>query len=800
MQLLSTRRFLRLAMGAFQGLLLLVLAPYAWADHIIGGDISMQGVNGTHGLFRLQLNQYWDQTQSQPGNQDKSVRLLIYRKQNPVLIESVTLNLQETLPLTFANEACAELRKLSFIEARYYDIHQFDPKKYDDPGGYYMVWERCCRNKDLTNVNGTVGVGMVFYMEFPPMVKDGKPFVNSSPDFRLPNGDYICINKPFTFDEGATDADGDVLSYKLVTPYNGYTTSQSSTSASDEPRASYPLVKWAPGYSLSTVIPGRPPLRVDPNTGQLSVRAVSEGLFLFSVECTEYRNGQVIGRVRRDMQLPVVDCSRNTPPPATVMVNGRAVSGDLPWCASQPLVLRAEKNPEYNYQWQRNGINLNGATADTLKVRESGTYTVVKSRAKVCANDTTSQGTTVTFATAPPVSLSLVGATPVCAGDTLTLVANGQPGYEYRWQRNGTTLAGEQKPSLRVTQTGQYAVLARPVGANCEGQDTLSVMVKPRPVARVDAPRLVFCPDDSVVLTATNQSGNRYSWQRDGQPFGDATNRATARQGGTYRVVVTAPNGCTTGSTSLTLTQYERPSAMLDSIAPFCGTAATVVTLNGRPAGGMYAGPGVTGHRFDPAVAGVGRHAVTYTVTSSQGCRATQSRWAVVAPGPQLSGPTRYKIFRGHSVQLDTKVSEAMATYNWSPSASLRPADALNPVANPPETTTYTLTALSQLGCPASFSVLVEVVDPLYIPSAFSPNGDGHNDTWVISNISEFPGCEVSIFTRWGEQIFHSVGYAQPWDGLYRQQRVAPEVYTYRIRTGDGPFSVVYRGQLTVLY
>ncbi|WP_461101734.1 gliding motility-associated C-terminal domain-containing protein [Spirosoma koreense] len=775
------------------------------ATHIIGGDMAMQAVGSTPGLFRLQLNQYWDETKTSSGNRDASVTLLIYRKQNPILVDSLVMDLQETLPLTFDNAACASLRQLSFTQARYYTTHQFNPGKYTDPGGYYIVWERCCRNDALTNIitTTTAGAAMTFYLEFPPMTKSGAQFKNSSPDFRLPNGSYICLNKPFTFNVDATDADGDQLKYSLVTPLNGYTTRTAPNSTSNEPRTSYPTVMWASGYSLNNIIPGNPPLSINETTGQLSVRASQEGLYLFTVQCEEFRNGVRIGVIRRDFQLPVVDCSKNTPPPAVVLANGKPVS-ELTWCSTQPLALTVEKNPVWAYQWQKDGTNLRGSTADTLSVKASGTYTVVKSQANVCANDTISQAVKVSFVASSPVSLSLVGSKPYCTGDTLTIQAGGTADAQYRWSRNGTTLAGEQRATLRVFQSGLYTVFTQSASAVCDGKDSLTVTMNARPVVQLTASSLVFCPDDSVQLRAiSNQNDSRFSWQLGTTRLTsimDNAGQIEARQAGTYQVTITAPSGCTAASPSLTLTQYTRPAVQLDSVGPVCGTGSPAVQLRGQPAGGTFTGDGITGSQFDPTAAGIGQHKITYTVVSGQGCRVGQSRWVTVVDGPKVTGQTLYNVGKGGSVQLMTGADVPISSYRWEPPATLSQANVASPLATPLETTTYQLTALSGLGCATTFSVLVEVFEPLYIPSAFSPNADGMNDSWVIPNISSFPNCEVSIFNRWGELIYFSKGYTQPWNGTYQETSVTSGIYTYQIRTGDPSVPITYRGQLTVIH
>ena len=779
--------------------MLLLSSTSLRATHIIGGDISMQAVGNTPGLFRIQLNQYWDETKTGPGNRDTFATLLIYRKQNPKLIDTLRLPLREALPLTFNNSACAKSLQLNFTEARYYNTHQFDPALYTDPGGYYIVWERCCRNDALSNAVsvGAAGVAMVFYLEFPPMRVSTLSFVNSSPDFGIPNGDYICINKSFTFSAGATDADGDQLRYSLVTPLNGYTT-RTTPLGNASVKQNYPTITWAPGISLANIIPGNPPLRIDPATGRLTVTASTQGLFVFTVQCEEFRNGQRIGLVRRDFQLPVIDCSRTTPPPAVVTVDNMPKTSVM-WCPNQPLTLSIAPNPLYAYQWQKDGANLRGDTLATLTVKEAGRYTVVTSQAKTCSNDTTSQGVVVTQATSSTVSLSQVGQPPNCLGDTVLLQASGNPGDQYSWRRDGKDIAGAQQATLRVSESGRYTVLVNSVANGCAGRDSLLVTINARPVAQLNASTLAFCPDASSELTVPDGSGNRYAWQRDGSGLSETTNRLTARQPGSYQVTVTNPAGCTATSAKLTLTRYDPGLVQLDSIAPLCGTDGSVITLRGQPGGGVYTGPGITGDQFSPAVAGIGQHRLTYTVTSSNGCPAVQSRYVSVRMGPVLTGPTLYQITRGESVRLQTQSNELIKSYRWEPPTDLNRPDVDSPVANPNQTTPYQLTAVDSTGCVSTFSVRVEVINPLYIPSAFTPNADGLNDTWVIPNSAAFPLCEIAVYNRWGELVFYSKGYTRPWDGTYRQVPVDGGVYTYRILTGPGAHDTVYRGKVMVI-
>ena len=75
----------------------------------------------------------------------------------------------------------------------------------------------------------------------------------------------------------------------------------------------------------------------------------------------------------------------------------------------------------------------------------------------------------------------------------------------------------------------------------------------------------------------------------------------------------------------------------------------------------------------------------------------------------------------------------------------------------------------------------------LIIPTAFTPNGDGYNDTWEIGNIEIYPEARVEIYNRWGELIFVSGnGYERKWDGTYKGRDMPIDSYHYIIKLKKG--------------
>ncbi|MDB5007180.1 MAG: beta-propeller fold lactonase family protein [Mucilaginibacter sp.] len=67
------------------------------------------------------------------------------------------------------------------------------------------------------------------------------------------------------------------------------------------------------------------------------------------------------------------------------------------------------------------------------------------------------------------------------------------------------------------------------------------------------------------------------------------------------------------------------------------------------------------------------------------------------------------------------------------------------------------------------------------IPNAFTPNGDGINDTWNIKNLESYPNCLMEIYNRYGEKVYSSIGYGIPWDGTYRGASLPAGTYYYII-------------------
>ncbi|NBA74210.1 T9SS type B sorting domain-containing protein [Emticicia sp. ODNR4P] len=292
------------------------------ATHIVGGDIDLQRISDQGFTHRLSLNLYFDAINGQPGALDQTVTLGFFRKKDNVMMGYVVVPLISNLQIPYTNPDCSEYGNVRTRLIKYSSLVTLASANFNDPEGYYIAWDRCCRNDVISNIQNPGRTSSLFYTEFPAILVDNKEFINSTPKFKDLSGDYICINRPFNFDFSATDADGDSLVYSVVSPLAGFSSVQSPNPQFPTGSSNYPRVTWATGYSNTNAIPGNPALSVNSRTGRLSVTANQLGLFVFSVRVEEYRAGKRIGYALRDFQLKVVDCPINNAPISFAKLKG----------------------------------------------------------------------------------------------------------------------------------------------------------------------------------------------------------------------------------------------------------------------------------------------------------------------------------------------------------------------------------------------------------------------------------------------------------------------------------------------
>ena len=130
---------------------------------------------------------------------------------------------------------------------------------------------------------------------------------------------------------------------------------------------------------------------------------------------------------------------------------------------------------------------------------------------------------------------------------------------------------------------------------------------------------------------------------------------------------------------------------------------------------------------------------------------------------------------------LDGSGSGNNINYAWSPNTNINNTQIPAPQVSPVKDITYQLTVTSADQCVNSDMVFVKVLKTPVIPNVFSPNGDGINEKWVIQYLNSYPNVAVSVFNRYGQNVFHSQGYNNYWDGTYNNKSLPVGTYYYII-------------------
>jgi gliding motility-associated-like protein len=111
--------------------------------------------------------------------------------------------------------------------------------------------------------------------------------------------------------------------------------------------------------------------------------------------------------------------------------------------------------------------------------------------------------------------------------------------------------------------------------------------------------------------------------------------------------------------------------------------------------------------------------------------------------------------------------SSVATDYLWSPGFGLSDVTSPNPMVTVTSDITYTVIASTPAGCKGEASVTIKVYEgpQIYVPTAFTPNGDGKNDVFKPFPVGISKYNYFRVFNRWGQVIYSTVNFNQGWDG-----------------------------------
>ena len=164
------------------------------------------------------------------------------------------------------------------------------------------------------------------------------------------------------------------------------------------------------------------------------------------------------------------------------------------------------------------------------------------------------------------------------------------------------------------------------------------------------------------------------------------------------------------------------------------------------------------------------------------------------------AGADKY-ILNNDTAILTPVINGTAVDYYWSPSDFMNDIHSENPKVNPTNTITYTLHASSNVGCGSGIDdVNVFVYNDIYVPNAFTPNGDGNNDKFHIIPLENYVLERLTIYNRWGSIIFNTSTPGNGWDGTFNNipQPMGTYIYYILLRSSKGK-KIIRKGTVLLL-
>lgn len=445
----------------------------------------------------------------------------------------------------------------------------------------------------------------------------------------------------------------------------------------------------------------------------------------------------------------------------------------------------------YDLQW---GPNAGNQTGPVLNGLAPGNYQCVLTDSSGCQDSLS-----VTIDGHPALTLSSSSDTTICDSGNVTLSASGSggnPPYTYLW--NGT--ASGPDTTVSPTSTTLYTVEVLDSSGCRVGPDSILVTVLPPLSLSVD-PVTSICEGNSAVLTANASGGNgsyNFSWSN-----GDDGASTTVSPSTTTSYSVNVTSGCPGSNASDSVTvpvePLPQPRLSADTLSG-CVPLEVELTNETDPAQTgdciwyIENGDTLSGCN-DPktVIEKPGCHDITLSVTSPDGCTqdTTYEDQICTYPLPEAD----FSFEPDTANVLDPTVnflnaSKRAVQYRWD-FGGLDSSSATDPSYTFPEdergSYPVCLEAISTYGCrdTSCEKVIVEGEFLLYVPNAFTPDGDGINDAFYPVVQGHDPSdYQFQIYDRWGELIFQSEDPEEKWRGRVKGSSTLakPDVYVWKLK------------------
>ncbi len=379
--------------------------------------------------------------------------------------------------------------------------------------------------------------------------------------------------------------------------------------------------------------------------------------------------------------------------------------------------------------------------------------------------------------------------------------------FVVNWTDVNGVAVGTNSPVLSVNQPGDYTVNITETGG-CDFTETYTLPSASPITTSLNVEERNCGEENTVLLVLAGIRGEPLvEWYDELANLiaVDVTEQQNLAPGN-YRIEVSDDFGCTSTERFRLLGPTQSSLAIEAVSTSFCGDGTGAITVN-IPDGrsdllvSLNGATPVMVDGFDNLPAG----GYLVEVTDVNNCLFYRDSVKIARQGELdvvLSGNDQV-IRLGEATRLRALVSptDSNLSLSWSPPGVLTCTDCPSPLATPLVSTTFTLTAtLNNCSVSDSLSVIVVPGAPYYLPTAFSPNGDGVNDDFRLFASAGILSAEMEIFNRWGARVYSGEVLTAGWDGKFRGRLAANGVYYYsgNLVLVDGSV-LALRGALTLL-
>jgi len=618
---------------------------------------------------------------------------------------------------------------------------------------YYIAYQRCCRNNTILNIVNAADTGAAIATEISP---ESQRSCNNSPTFEEFPPALICVNRPIKYDHSAIDVDGDSLVYEFIAPLSSGGPGPGNDCDAVIPNPSICIPPFnnvtfaSPNFTFDKPMAGDPVVSINRATGLITGVPNILGQYVVGVIVKEYRNGLLIGSLRRDFQFNVTVCEvtiaadikASAKTPTEYIVNS---------CGAFTIdFINQSTDARYikDYYWEFN-VNGNKEIFTTRDVSYTfpglGSYsaTMIINKSENI-NAECSDTANITIYLYPSIEADFTFEFDTCKAGPILFTDKSMSGagpiqkWDWQFGEGSSTL---QNPAFEYEFAGikKVTLVAEDIN-KCRDTSIQEIKYLPLPtIIIIDPNTFIGCQPANISfenLSSPVDSTFKYAWDfGDGKTSTDADPINVYEDVGSYNVnlELTAPTGCKISKRWNNLIKIvESPTA---------------------------------GFSFTPEEPNLYSNRVQFTDESEN---AFAYRWTFDELGSSL-------------LQNPSFEFQDTGTFN------------------------ITQVVLKTNGCTDTATAEIKVLPfvNFYMPNAFTPNNDGLNDELIPVGI--FKGVNdyyFSVWNRWGDRIFETEDFNTGWNGQRNNsgEFAPPGMYSFIINyTNNFGKPEVLKGHITLI-